>query len=64
MSINIPLKSYTVKGNTIFSLPPQYPIGSIAPLSTVTTPIRDYSREQRSEGIWGIWEKVVGYAKR
>ena len=61
---NLTLKSYKVKGKTIFSLPPQYPVGSISPLSTPTFPIRDYSREERSDGIWGVWEKIIGYSKK
>ena len=55
------IKSYSVKGTTIFSLPPQYPIGSIAPQNIHTFPIKDLGEDQRSAGLWRIWESIVGY---
>lgn len=63
-SVSINLKSYSVKGNTIFSLPPQYPIGSVAPAGVHTIPVHDLSEGQRTGGLWSIWESLVGFVKR
>ena len=58
------IKSYSVKGKSIFSLPPQYPLDSIAPLDINTLPVRCLSQEELSAGLKGFWESLVGYASR
>ena len=63
-TVMMSIKSFSVKGSSVFSLPPQYPIGSVAPSSTQTLPVRDLSGDQRTKGLWGVWESVVGYVKR
>lgn len=58
------IKSFSVKGRADFSLPPKYPLGAIFPADTNTFIVLDLSEEQRSKGLWGIWESIVGYVKR